>query len=142
MARKIRNKPAIAVSGARKVHRDASLIIIACEGEKTEADPRMGLTDGGGVQPGGLRPGPLPVQVGHGKAQGQTGIADVRVAGALDQLHSGLPLPAGEEGKVGVAHGEPAEDLQPGPILQKGDGSLQIGDVKGGVQIVHGHASR
>lgn len=38
MARKIRNKPAIAVSGARKVHRDASLIIIACEGEKTEAE--------------------------------------------------------------------------------------------------------
>lgn len=27
MARKIRNKPAIAVSGARKVHRDASLVI-------------------------------------------------------------------------------------------------------------------
>lgn len=38
MARKIRNKPAIAVSGARKVHRDASLIVIACEGEKTEAE--------------------------------------------------------------------------------------------------------
>ena len=38
MARKIRNKPAIAVSGARKMHRDASLIIIACEGEKTEAE--------------------------------------------------------------------------------------------------------
>lgn len=38
MARKIRNKPAIALSGARKVHRDASLIIIACEGEKTEAE--------------------------------------------------------------------------------------------------------
>ena len=37
MVRKIRNKPAIAVSGARKVHRDASLIVIACEGEKTEA---------------------------------------------------------------------------------------------------------
>ena len=37
MARRILNKPAIAVSGARKVHRDASLIIIACEGEKTEA---------------------------------------------------------------------------------------------------------
>lgn len=38
MARRILNKPAIAVSGARKVHRDASLIIIACEGEKTEAE--------------------------------------------------------------------------------------------------------
>ena len=37
MARKIRNKPAIAISGVRKMHRDASLIIIACEGEKTEA---------------------------------------------------------------------------------------------------------
>ena len=36
MVRKIRNKPAIAVSGARKVYRDASLIVIACEGEKTE----------------------------------------------------------------------------------------------------------
>ena len=38
MARRIRNKPAIAISGVRKMHRDASLLVIACEGEKTEAE--------------------------------------------------------------------------------------------------------
>ena len=38
MARGIRNKPTIAISGARKMHRDASLLVIACEGEKTEAE--------------------------------------------------------------------------------------------------------
>lgn len=38
MARGIRNKPTIAISGVRKMHRDASLLVIACEGEKTEAE--------------------------------------------------------------------------------------------------------
>ena len=33
----LRSKPRISIKGARKVHRDASLFIIACEGEKTEA---------------------------------------------------------------------------------------------------------
>ena len=36
MAR-LRSKPGISIKGAKKAHRDASLFIIACEGEKTEA---------------------------------------------------------------------------------------------------------
>lgn len=35
---RLRNKPSISISGVRRTYRDASLIIIACEGEKTEAD--------------------------------------------------------------------------------------------------------
>ncbi len=38
MTGRIRNKPSIAISGPRKKHRDASLIMVACEGEKTEAE--------------------------------------------------------------------------------------------------------
>ena len=34
---KLKNKPKIYINGAKKIHRDASLFIIACEGEKTEA---------------------------------------------------------------------------------------------------------
>lgn len=35
--RKLKSKPQIQINGAKKEHRDASLFIIACEGEKTEA---------------------------------------------------------------------------------------------------------
>ncbi len=35
--RKLKSKPQIQINGAKKVHRAASLFIIACEGEKTEA---------------------------------------------------------------------------------------------------------
>lgn len=35
---RLRNKPSISIAGVKRTYRDASLIIIACEGEKTEAD--------------------------------------------------------------------------------------------------------